>query len=143
MCRVFKKATQVPKAVGEKASVVDDEAPVWQAVDEQDMQVDDGGGPESSRGGVESNEDGDSFDHFLHEYNPKFLGSENSSSDLTQGNVADDLPAPVASDNEANSAANNLYPIHMECPSNFMQVFSKLSTIIVHIIYTMNLNNYI
>lgn len=122
LCRVFKKATIVPKSIGEKANGVDVEAPVWQMADEQDMQVDDGGAPESSRGGIESNEDGDSFDHFLYEYNPKIFSSENSSSDLTQGNVADDLPAPVASDNEANSSANNLYPIHIDCPSNFMQV---------------------
>lgn len=119
LCRVFKKATQTPKAIGEKAIGVDGETSVWQMTYEQEMEMqgDEGGGPENSRGGVESNEDGDSFDHLLHEYNPKIFSSENSSSDLTQGNVADDLPAPVASDNEANSTANNdLYP------SNFMQV---------------------
>ncbi|KAA0054712.1 NAC domain-containing protein 76 [Cucumis melo var. makuwa] len=123
LCRVFKKATIVPKTVGEKTNGVDAEAPVWQMADEQDMQIDDGGGaPESSRGGIESNEDGDSFDHFLYEYNPKIFSSENSSSDLTQGNVADELPVPVTSDNEANSSADNLYPIHIDCPSNYMQI---------------------
>ncbi|XP_022943793.1 NAC domain-containing protein 45-like isoform X1 [Cucurbita moschata] len=126
LCRVFKKTTQISKPVREKASGVNVEAPVWQMGDEQDMHVDENGGAESSRGGIESNEDGDSFDHLLHEYNPKIFSSENSSSDLTQGNVADDLPAPVASDNEANSAANNLYPIHIECPSNFIQIPSNL-----------------
>lgn len=91
---------------------------MWQMTDEQEMEMqgDEGGGFENLRGGIESNEDGDSFDQLLHEYNPKIFSSENSSSDLTQGNVADDLPAPVASDNEANSAADHLYP------SNFMQV---------------------
>ncbi|XP_023007203.1 NAC domain-containing protein 96-like [Cucurbita maxima] len=125
LCRVFKKTTQVPKSIGEKEIEGNAEAPTWQTADEHDMQVDDSGGPESSRGGMESNEDVDSFGHFLHEYNPKIFSSENSSSDLTQGNVADDLPAPVASDNEANSAANNLYPIYIDCPSNFMQIPNK------------------
>lgn len=76
-------------------------------------------------------------DHDHHGQYPKFA-SDTSSSDLTQGTptetaMADELQAPFATSDEANSASN-LYSLGVDCSPNLIQVcISKL--IYLHIIY--------
>lgn len=112
LCRVFKKAINVPKTEVHKAGS-ENELSVWALKDNlliSDIET------SGRRGNGEDNLDG--------EYS-KFP-SETSSSDLTDGipaneiASANDLQAPLTSD-EANSSSE-LYPLHADSFLNQIQV---------------------
>lgn len=119
MCRIFKKTIQIPKGNKEEkpknsAKTVKDLATIT---------------TESSLNGIDPipkgvEKDDENFNN--NDFYPNKFVSETSSSDLTQGTpnengVTDDLQAPFASDNEANSAAD-LYSLGVDCSSNLIEV---------------------
>jgi hypothetical protein len=116
LCRVFKKTMQIMPKTKEKeeetiGNIVDKDS-VW-VLDEQLFE------DETSRGKEADDE------NFIHDYSSNKFPSDTSSSDLTQGTpaetgMADDLPAPFASD-EANSAAD-FCSLGVDFPSNLFQV---------------------
>ena len=115
LCRVFRKTIQTPKTKEEKNVGDEERDAAW--VSEEQLLGDNTCRIEISKGREAEGE------NFNNDY-CKFP-SETSSSDVTQGTpietaTADDLQAPIASD-EANSSAN-IYPVGVDFSSNLIQV---------------------
>ncbi|KAH8501176.1 hypothetical protein Peur_042955 [Populus x canadensis] len=115
LCRVFRKTVQTPKTKEEK-NVGDEERDIAAWVSEEQLLGDDKCRIEISKGREAEGE------NFNNDY-CKFP-SETSSSDVTQGTpietaTADDLLAPIASD-EANSSAN-IYSVGLDFSSSLIQ----------------------
>lgn len=159
---MFKKTIQIPKNIKQvlhqkpntgnissstntdDADNIIEGADNWVSKEQQLLGDDASGNIEISRGANKENELDDienlnqeRHDHDHHDQYPKFV-SDTSSSDLTQGTpaetaMADELQAPFATSDEANSASN-LYSLGVDCSPNLTQVcISKL--IYLRIIY--------
>lgn len=121
LCRVFKKTIQIPKS--NKDEKVNNSTGKTEKESAAKVSESSTGTDQISRG--TENEDENNFNN---DYFPnKLFVSETSSSDLTQGTptetgVADELQAPFASDNEANSAGAALYSFGVDCSSNLIEV---------------------
>ncbi|XP_061986084.1 NAC domain-containing protein 71-like [Populus nigra] len=116
LCRVFRKTVQTPKTKEEKNVGDDQERDIAAWVSEEQLLGDNKCRIEISKGREAECE------NFNNDY-CKFP-SETSSSDVTQGTpietaTADDLLAPIASD-EANSSAD-IYSVGMDFSSNLIQ----------------------
>lgn len=120
LCRVFKKTIQIPNKSNKE------EKSKNSTKTEKDLAT---MATESSLNGIDPISRGikngdENFNN--NDFYPNKFVSETSSSDLTQGTpnengVTDDLQAPFASDNEANSAAD-LYSLGIDCSSNLIEV---------------------
>ncbi|KAK9266669.1 hypothetical protein L1049_000831 [Liquidambar formosana] len=115
LCRVFKKTIQMPKTTKEEQNGNTEKESVW--VSDQHFIGDDTSNIDMSHGTEAEDED------FIQDYT-KFP-SDTSSSDLTQGTPietgrTDDLQAPFAASDEANSSAN-LSSLNVDFPSNLFQ----------------------
>ena len=121
LCRVFKKTIQIPKS--NKDEKVNNSTGKTEKESAAKVSESSTGTDQISRG--TENEDENNFNN---DYFPnKLFVSETSSSDLTQGTptetgVADELQAPFASDNEANSAGADLYSFGVDCSSDLIEV---------------------
>ena len=119
LCRVFKKTIQIPKSNKEEKANNSSKTVKGSAstiVTESSNGID-----PIPRGGENNDENSNNNDDY---YPNKFVSE--TSSDLTQGTptengATDDLQAPFASDNEANSAAD-LYSLGIDCSSSLIQV---------------------